>query len=198
MIKEIKPTNRRIVGYVILALLSIAMFCRFIVNIVLFTRLNPWFFHGKTIAKGYIICSLITMILTIPGIILLLVRSFVNFNALDNIGECCGTMVSIFQCLVNSLACSLFCNCDGCFSETFSWISWFCGWVTFAFGTVNSDRDFDGNAICGGQYVDLFTGLTIYIAEHPEKKEEYLEWFSNYTLQCLPWYTKSILYTFSH
>lgn len=181
MLKEIESKPRRIVGTIFFILSAISMLIRIVICGVIFSRLNPWYFHGKVVAMGYIIATLVCMIIGILGLILYIVKGVVNFKSLDGIANCCNRCFMILQCIFDS---GLFkcCCCNSCFEEPFSWISWLIGWVVFAFGVINVNRELNEIGICSGQYYDLLGGITKYLIKNPDKIEKFKKWWSKYSL----------------
>lgn len=179
MIKEVENKIRRIVCYVILAIIAIIIIIKVVICGRLFSTLNPWYFHGKKLAFGYILATLLTIILSILGLLLLLVKSFVKCTCADGVADCCFDCTGLFQCITGSWIVEM-CNCGCCFADLLTFIGNFVGWATVIIG-LTKGKDFLGKSIdCYGKYNDLILGIENYLEKHPEKMEDYNKWISKY------------------
>lgn len=185
MIKDVENKIRKIVCYVLLAITAIVIVIKVIICGTLFSTLNPWYFRGKKLAFGYILASLLTIIVSILGLVLLLVKSFVTFTCLDGASNCCYSCISIFECITNCWAIE-FCNCECCFVDLLTCIGNFLGWATVIIGVLEG-KDVLGRSVkCYGKYIDLMLGIESYLEKHPEKTEDYNTWINKYlyTTRC--------------
>lgn len=178
MIKDVKNPQRRIACYVFFGICAALLLAQIIVCGVNFSRMNPWFFHGKVIALGYIVTTLLTMILSILALINFSIRSLLDFYELEKVGLCCSSIITFFECFFSS--CTTCCCCGGCFVDIFSWIAFFVGWIVFILGVVDTDKEFK-KGICSGQYSDLVKGVKEYLEKHPDKTEKFYQWRAKYT-----------------